>query len=283
MNRHSTRLLGAGIALSALLLVGVTAAFAANGSAGSFFRGMMGGSGQNVMVSGPGGTMNGTGQQNMMNGQGSGGMMNGTGQQNMMNGQGSGGMMSGTFSMGMGMMSGWVAPPPNAKMLSIEQARQSVQRYIGRIGNQNLVIDEVIEFQRNFYAVVQDKSTGHGAFEVLVNKVTGAVIPEFGPAMMWNTQYGMMVGTMGSMMGYQQSHGPMAVSAAQAEHIAQRWLTQNQPGATTETPDQFPGYYTIHFLQNGKIAGMLSVNGYTGQVWYHSWHGTTIRVLEVGD
>jgi hypothetical protein len=261
MNRHTTRLLVAAIALLALLLVGVTAAFAANGSASTFFGRMMGDSGQS----------------GMMSGSGTGSMMSGSGYQGMMNGYGTGRMMSGSSSTGM--MSGWTAS--SGKALSIEQTRQRVQRYIDRIGNKNLAIDEVIEFQRNFYAVVKDTSTGHGAFEVLVNKVTGPVSQEYGPAMMWNTQYGMMTGGMVAMMGYQRPSGPMTVSAAKAEQIAQQWLAQYKPRATTETPDQFPGYYTIHFLQNGKIAGMLSVNGYTGQVWYHNWHGKAIRVLEV--
>jgi len=101
-----------------------------------------------------------------------------------------------------------------------------VQRYIDQFGNPNLAIDELMEFQRNFYAIVADKSTGHGAFEVLVNKATGAVCPEYGPAMMWNTTYGMM----GHVMGYQQPSGPMTVSATQAAPIAQRWLAQHQPG-----------------------------------------------------
>jgi hypothetical protein len=254
MNRHTTRLLGTAIALGALLLIGVTTAFAANGSAGTFFGRMMGGSGQ-------------------------GGMMGGAGSGSMMPGKGSSGVMSGNYSTGM--MSGWVTTTSTGKTISIDQARQSVQRYIDQLANKNLVIDEVIEFQQNFYAVVKDRSTGHGAFEVLVNKVTGAVSLEYGPAMMWNTQYGMMGGRMGSMMGYWQSGGPMMVSMAQAQRIAQQWLAQHKPSATTEAPDQLPGYYTIHFLQNGKIAGMLSVNGYTGQVWYHTWHGRAIRVLEV--
>jgi hypothetical protein len=261
MNRHTTRLLGVALALAALLVVGVTAAFAANGSTSPFFGRMMGGSSQS----------------GMMSGSGTGGMMNGTGYQGMMNGQGSGGMMSGSYSTGM--MRGWTAS--NGKAISLEQARQHVQRYIDQTGTKKLVIDEVIEFQRNFYAVVKDTSTGHGAFEVLVNKVTGGVFPEFGPAMMWNTQYGMMTGTKSGMMGYQQPSGPMTVSTARAEQIAQQWLQQNEPGATIETPDQFPGYYTVHFRQNGTMAGMLSVNGYTGQIWYHSWHGKAIRVLEV--
>ena len=40
-----------------------------------------------------------------------------------------------------------------------------------------------------------------------------------------------------------------------------------------EEAERFYGYYTLHVLTNGQIYGMLSVNGYTGQVWYHSWRG----------
>jgi hypothetical protein len=171
--------------------------------------------------------------------------------------------------------------PASRPMLTIGQAVQRVQRYTARYGNPNLVVDEVLEFQRNFYAIVKDKSTGHGAFEVLVDKWSGAVFPEYGPAMMWNTQYGMMTGGMGGMMGYQQSRGPMTISSQHARQIAQRWLNQNRPGSTTEAPDRFPGYYTVHFLHQGNIAGMVSVNGYTGRVWYHNWHGTFIRIKRV--
>jgi len=39
----------------------------------------------------------------------------------------------------------------------------------------------------------------------------------------------------------------------------------------------FYGYYTIEVLSNGTTYGMLSVNGYTGQIWYHTWHGTFIQ------
>jgi hypothetical protein len=37
-----------------------------------------------------------------------------------------------------------------------------------------------------------------------------------------------------------------------------------------------PGYFTMDFLKDGMPAGMLSVNGATGQVWYHTWHGAFI-------
>ena len=63
-----------------------------------------------------------------------------------------------------------------------------------------------------------------GANCTLVNKATGTVMLEYGPAMMWNTQYGMMR----QMMGYQQPSGAMTVSAAQATQIARQWLAQHQ-------------------------------------------------------
>ena len=35
--------------------------------------------------------------------------------------------------------------------------------------------------------------------------------------------------------------------------------------------DTFYGYYTFEVLQGENIVGMLSVNGYTGQVWPYTW------------
>ena len=175
------------------------------------------------------------------------------------------------------MMGAWAQVNPAGRLLTLNQAQRNVQYYVDQFGNPNLAIDEVMEFQRNFYAIVKDKSTGQGAFEVLVDKVTGAVFPEYGPNMMWNTTYGMK----GHMMGYQPSPEPMTVSAAQATRIARRWLQENQPGATTEPPDQFPGYYTLHMRKSERVTGMLSVNGYSGQVWYHTWHGAFIRMKDL--
>jgi hypothetical protein len=86
----------------------------------------------------------------------------------------------------------------------------------------------------------------------------------------------MMSRGMGRAMGYRHPSGPMPISAAKAGQIARLWLEKHRSGSSAESPDQFPGYYTIHFRHGGTIAGMLSVNGYTGQVWYHTWHGAYI-------
>ncbi|NIP53366.1 MAG: hypothetical protein GWN30_03490, partial [Gammaproteobacteria bacterium] len=61
--------------------------------------------------------------------------------------------------------------------------------------------------------------------------------------------------------------------------IAQEYLDAYLPGKTAgETADEFPGYYTLHILEDGQITGMLSVNAYTGQVFLHHWHGDFIEM-----
>lgn len=184
-----------------------------------------------------------------------------------------------------GTMQGWARGNQNGPAISIDQAQKDVQAYVAQLGNPDLAVSEVMEFQNNFYAIVKEKSTGLGAYEVLINKWTGVVTPEPGPNMMWNTKYGVMGQNswMSRWMGYSAQTGAMTVSVDQAKQIAQRWLDRYQPGSTVETvPDTFYGYYTMHTLKQGKITGMLSVNGYSGQVWYHTWHGAFIQMKELG-
>jgi hypothetical protein len=203
------------------------------------------------------------------------GMMGGRG--SVGQGYGPGMMGGGGMVGGPGMMGGWGATSAQGQPInSLEDAQQAFQRYIDATGNKNFVLDDVMRFQWNYYAIVKDTSTGQGAFELLANPQSGAVLPEMGPNMMWNTQYGYMAG-VGMMGGYFPQPGvDPTVSADQAQQIAQEWLDQNQAGSSTEAPDSFPGYYTLHISRDGAVAGMLSVNAYTGQVWYHTWHGAFV-------
>jgi hypothetical protein len=196
---------------------------------------------------------------------GPGGMMGGRG----FTGQGHG---PGMMGAGGGMMGGWGAASAQP-INSLEEARQAFQRYIDATGNKNFALDDVMQFEWNYYAIVRDSSTGQDAFELLANPQTGAVFPEMGPNMMWNTEYGHMAG-YAMMGGYYPRPGVQpTVTVEQAQQIAHQWLDSNQPGSTTEAPDIFPGYYTLHITRDGSMNGMLSVNAYTGQVWYHTWHG----------
>jgi len=193
---------------------------------------------------------------------------------------------------------GWdYVPPGNPEPLTIEEAAETVEESLSRWGGADLELAEVMEFDNHFYAEVEEESSGVHAFEVLVNRYTGEIFPEPGPNMMWNTRYGHMGGGMmgGGMMG--RSRGPwgrdgyrgyddsgtadMTVSAEEAVDHAQDFLDRRMSGTEAdEHTDRFYGYYTIHVLKDGEVYGMLSVNGYTGEVWYHDWHGRFVGMLE---
>ncbi|MBC7227643.1 MAG: hypothetical protein H5T61_10480 [Thermoflexales bacterium] len=174
---------------------------------------------------------------------------------------------------------GWTGPrwstgTPLTPTLTLDDARRAVEQYLADFGLSNLEIAELMEFEYNFYAIVRERDTGIGAMELLVDKWTGAVGPEMGPNMMWNSKYGMHARMMG---------GPVVtntISEEEALRIAQRWLDAYRPGEIVEDADPFYGYYTIHTQRDGQIVGMLSVHGATGQVWYHTWHGRFIRMEE---
>jgi hypothetical protein len=192
---------------------------------------------------------------------------------------------------------------------NIDEAADLARNYLTSLGYSDLDIKEIMEFQYNYYFIAYERSTGIGAFEGIIEKevglsgmggMMGIVHPEQGPSMMWNTKYGqmagwgpmggmmgggMMGGMMGGRWGYQPYSGvPTAetpVTASDAKQIAQAYLESYLPGSSVEDPDTFYGYYTIHVLRDGKPYGMLSVNGYTGQVWYHTWHGAFIQMKEL--
>ncbi|MEM4178552.1 MAG: PepSY domain-containing protein, partial [Candidatus Caldarchaeum sp.] len=168
--------------------------------------------------------------------------------------------------------------PPSGQRISMQQAVEIFERYVTGLG-QGFKLKEVMEFQRNFYAIVVETDTGIGAFELLVNPYTGAVYPEPGPNMMWNTKYGMHQGMMGP---YIQPTADMPITPEQAEEIALNYLRNIFRGAVeVEHPTKFYGYYTMDYKVDGKVDGMLSVNGFTGQVWYHGWHGQFIQETEM--
>jgi hypothetical protein len=203
------------------------------------------------------------------------------------------------WAPGWGMMGGWwdYAPPGAAKALTIEKAAESVRSYLKIYWASDLTLAEVMEFDNHFYAEVEERSTGIHAFELLVNRWTGAIFPEPGPNMMWNTKYGHMGSGMmgGGMMGgpgwgwggrrayraWPEANREMPVSSNKARQYAQEFLDARLPGTRAEEEvDTFYGYFTIHVLKEGKVYGMLGVNGYSGWVWYHEWHGNFMQLLD---
>ena len=182
--------------------------------------------------------------------------------------------------MGPGMMGGWGTYNPSAEPITLDQAADAVRRYLNTYYSRNLVLTEVMEFTWNYYAEVEEEDTAIHAMELLVDKYTGRVYPETGPNMMWNTKYSPMAGMMGSYYGGGSPTANMPISSDQAKTLAQQYLDANMHGLTVAEADAFYGYYTLHTLNNGQIEGMLSVSGYSGAVWYHSWHGPFLGMKE---
>jgi hypothetical protein len=227
---------------------------------------------------------------------GSTGMMGGFGR-NTGNNYGYGpGMMSGSRG-GSGMMGGFGNNSASVNPLTLDEAKIAAETYLATLNNPDLKISEIMIFNNNAYVVVTETSTGLGAFELLVDPASRIAYPEHGPNIMWNLKYGglnhqNMMGGRGAMMGSNGMMGgnglsssiPSTVSAdltvtpEKAIEIAQEYLDANLAGATAATdPVHFYGYYTLDFERDGVVAGMLSVNGYSGQVFLHTWHGTFIQ------
>lgn len=208
------------------------------------------------------------------------------------NGFGSG-MMGGQRGYAPGIMGGYGSNLANITPLTLDEAYQSADQYLSNLNNPDLKIAEVMVFDNNAYVRVIEQSTGIGAFELLVDPVSQVAAPEPGPNMMWNLKYAglnhqQMMGGGRGMMGYFTSNATpeavttkLTVSPEKALQTAQKYLDSNLPGTTTaEDADPFYGYYTIDILRDGKTVGMLSVNGFSGQVFLHTWHGTFIEAMD---
>ncbi len=158
--------------------------------------------------------------------------------------------------------------------ITIEQALNTVNEVVDKM-DENLVVSEIMAFDKNFYAAVKENDTGKGAFELLVDPYSGSVSYEPGPNMMWNLKYG----HMGSSSAANENN---QITLEQAKEYAQNALDNQVSGAEIEGHGlSFYGYYTFDYQIDGKISGMLSVNGNTGKVWFHSWHGKFLEELEV--
>jgi heat shock protein HslJ len=95
----------------------------------------------------------------------------------------------------------------------------------------------------------------------------------------------MMSGRNGMMSGLntnaESASSTMTVTSEEALTLAQTYLDKEYPGYKTATDaDPFYGYYTIDITKDGNVTGMLSVNGFNGQVFLHTWHGTFIEMSE---
>ena len=206
------------------------------------------------------------------------------------------------YSYGRGMMNGWFGSYNNqqnyinSEKMSIEQIRNTVENYIQSYEG-NLEISDIFVFKdSDYYVSIEEKDTGKGAMELLVSPYTGNVYPEYGPNMMWNEKYGMHGGRGYGMMGpgmmggfrqnrnnwyYRDGYNTKEIDRDKAVKIADDYVKRNvdKDFSVLDDGHEFYGYYTFHISEDNKTVGMLSVNYYTGAVWYHDWHGQLESII----
>lgn len=167
-----------------------------------------------------------------------------------------------------------VLPENLGERISIDDALTAAKDAVSRLG-EGFEIKEIMSFELNYYALVIEKDTGRGAFELLINPYSSRVTYEPGPNMMWNLKYG----HMGRGIANAQDN---SITMEQAREKAQAVLDEEIPGGELDVNGtSLYGYYTFDYLVDGKISGMLSVNGTSGSVWFHNWHGQFIEEMEV--
>ncbi len=177
--------------------------------------------------------------------------------------------------------------------LSVEDIESAVNNHLQDYP-EKLSISDIFMFKdTDYYVSIEEVSTGRGALELLVNPYNAQIYPEYGPNMMWNEKYSMMNSNSGMMgNGYKrnsQFNNPTsnsnAISKEQAVNIADLYV-KDVMGEEFSVPGdghEFYGYYTLHINKGNETTGMLSVNSYTGDVWYHEWHGELEEVISAHD
>lgn len=152
-----------------------------------------------------------------------------------------------TSSYGYGMMGqSYVYRPAEATPVrTLAAARAQAQKFADRLG---LKVDEVLQFKDNFYAKLVD-GQGNGATEVLVDPQSGAVSIEYGPAMMWNTKYGMGRAAV-DMMG---SYGRSMMRGHGGEMMGEYGPNSTTSNDTGTTPSGGYGYGMMGGSGSGEL------------------------------
>ncbi len=187
---------------------------------------------------------------------------------------------------GVGSYSYFSRPDGDGEKYGYEDLKEKVETYISRYKEELSIGDIFIYEDSEYYFSIVEEDTGRGAMELLANPYTGGIFPEYGPNMMWNLKYGMH--TRGGMMGRFYSrfsnhwvYSDNEISVKEAYDIGNRYVNVNisSEAGVSEEPHEFYGYYTFHIEENGEVLGMLSVNGFTGEVWFHDWHENLLEII----
>jgi hypothetical protein len=217
----------------------------------------------------------------MMNsdgGMGSGGGM-GTGGSGsgMGSGMGSGGGMSGAGGMKSRM---FALTMTNASLdvlapLATPQDAVAAMQAVLDNAKSDLQISALWEYQNVYKAELAD-TNGQKAFDLVGEKLTGAVLPEMGYSMMMNASYGKLLQKTPAFKKH------VALTPGEATAAAQAFVTKNAGliNYNLATPEAYPGFYKFHATDTlGKPGFDIMVNGYTGAIWMNTQLGLPLGLV----
>ncbi len=154
------------------------------------------------------------------------------------------------------------------------EAQAEIQGFIDQ-ANSGLKISELWEYGTVYKAELSD-TNGAKAFDLMVDKLTGAVSPEMGMSMMLNASYGK------SLYKTSSFGKNLALTPQQATDIAQTFLDKNKNVLVgyifdTDVPEIYPGYYKFHTTTATGFGMDIMVNGYNGEVWMNTFLGLPLN------
>ncbi len=174
--------------------------------------------------------------------------------------------------------------PASAVKVDKDQAAKNAANYLAGLGNtaKDLTVTGApAEYGRAWSFLVSEKSTGHVAFRVIVDKVSGFASREMGLAMHWDVKYGIGGLAWGTTAnpgttanGATAPIQEMTVKADGALKAATDFLASQSGTKLTiqGSPNVFYGYYEFQTAGGGQPGPAVLVNGYTGQAAF-SWLG----------
>lgn len=158
-----------------------------------------------------------------------------------------------------------------APVTTAQGAVAAAQSFIDS-ANSSLLISEIWEYQSVYKAELSD-STGQRAFDLIVEKLTGAVTPEMGLSMMMNASWGKM---LHKTPAFKQK---LTVSVDEATAAAQTFINNNIAviNYTLAAPETYPGYYKFHTTDTLGNPGMdIMINGFTSGIWMNTLIGAPL-------
>lgn len=132
-----------------------------------------------------------------------------------------------------------------------------------------LKVSELWEYETAYKAELSDVD-GEKAFDLLVDKFTGAVLPEMGFSMMMNASWGR------ALQRTPRFGRTLRLPQEEATAAAQAFVDENGLGYKLQPPETYPGFYKFHTLDPAAQGGVgmdIMVSGYDGGIWMETLLG----------